>query len=256
MAAPTRDAKLPAARGPSTLLASSMSGQVRLLLGSAHACGYLDGREARSAFIDPNLQLNPDRYSELLRRGFRRSGAYVYRPACATCSACQPVRIPTAAFAPNRAQQRCLKRNADLSLTRDTRLSDEHFALYRRYLSERHAGGGMDPNDPVAFHSFLECPWGETQVWDFRFGSRLIATAIVDVLPQALSAVYTFFEPSERRRSLGTLAVLKQIEQARHDGRPHLYLGYWVKHSPKMAYKRRFRPLEVLSAAGWQTAAG
>lgn len=232
-----------------------MTEQVRLLLGSEHACGYLTGREARSAFIDPNSTLNPRRYAELLQFGFRRSGAYVYRPACAGCKACQPARIAVAAFAANRTQTRCLKRNADLTLARGTALSNEHFALYRRYLSTRHAGGGMDPNDPVAFHSFLECPWGETQVWDFRLGERLIATAIVDVLPQALSAVYTFFDPSERGRSLGTLAVLQQIEQARREGREYLYLGYWVEQSPKMAYKGRFRPLEVLGARGWQRAA-
>lgn len=229
-----------------------MSESVRLLLGSTHACGYLPGREARSAFFDPKAVLTPERYNELLQMGFRRSGVYVYRPACATCKACQPARVAVGSFVPSRTQTRCLKRNADLSLSRGTQLSDEHFALYRRYLSLRHAGGGMDPNDPVAFHQFLECPWGEMQVWDFRLGSRLLATAIVDVLPRALSAVYTFFEPAETARSLGTLAVLHQIEQARRDGRDYVYLGYWVEESPKMAYKGRFRPLEIRGAHGWQ----
>lgn len=231
-----------------------MSEQIRLLLGSAHACGYLAGREARSAFMDPNANLSPERYAELLQFGFRRSGAYVYRPACSACTACQPARVAVASFVPSRAQTRCLKRNADLVLTQGRALNDEHFALYRRYLSTRHAGGGMDPNDPVAFHQFLECPWGEMQVWDFRLGSRLVATAIVDALPDALSAVYTFFDPAERARSLGTLAVLHQIQQARRDGRTYLYLGYWVEASSKMAYKGRFRPLQVLGARGWNVA--
>ncbi len=229
-----------------------MSEAARLLLGSEHVCGYLSGREARSAFIDPDFKLNPARYAELLKLGFRRSGAYVYRPACMGCAECRPVRIPVREFVATRTQRRCLKHNHDLSLTRSGALSEEHFALYREYLSARHPTGGMDPEDRDTFHSFLECAWGQAQVWDFRLGSRLLACAIVDVLPRALSAVYTFFDPDESARSLGTLAVLTQIEQARRAQLDHVYLGYWVEHSRKMTYKSNFRPLEMLRRQTWQ----
>ncbi|MEK6805646.1 MAG: arginyltransferase [Pseudomonadota bacterium] len=231
-----------------------MSEAARLLLGTPHACGYLSGREARSAFIDPQFTLNPPRYAELLKMGFRRSGAYVYRPACTACRECRPVRVAVAGFKPGRTQQRCLKHNSDLVLTRSDSLGEEHFSLYRDYLSARHPTGGMDPEDREAFHSFLECRWGKTEVWDFRTGARLLATALVDVLPRALSAVYTFFDPAEPSRSLGTLAVLKQIEQARIANLDHVYLGYWVEHSRKMTYKRNFKPLEMLTPQGWQPA--
>lgn len=229
-----------------------MSEAARLLLGAEHACGYLSGSEARSAFIDPNFKLNPPRYGELLKMGFRRSGGYVYRPACAACNECKPVRVPVAEFTPSRTQLRCRRHNKDLSLIRGDALGEEHYALYRDYLAARHPTGGMDPEDRAAFHSFLECGWGRTEVWDFRRGPRLLASAIVDVLPRALSAVYTFFDPAESARSLGTFAVLTQIEQARSANLTHVYLGYWVEHSRKMTYKRNFRPLEMLAAQGWQ----
>ncbi|MBI2382943.1 MAG: arginyltransferase [Gammaproteobacteria bacterium] len=228
------------------------SSQVRLLMGTQHACSYLPSREARSVFIDPHFRLDPGRYGALLEMGFRRSGAYVYRPACLACRECRPVRVPVASFAPTRAQRRCEKRNADLVVEQGERLEDEHYALYRRYLRQRHPDGGMDPEDRSAFHSFLECPWGEAQVWSFRAAGRLVAAAIVDRVPHGLSAVYTFYETAEGARSLGTYAVLAQIRQARQWGLPHLYLGYWVPRSEKMDYKRNFQPLEELTPGGWQ----
>ncbi len=225
---------------------------VRLLLGTEHACGYLPARSARSAFIDPEFPLSAARYGTLLDLGFRRSGAYVYRPACASCRDCLAARIPVAEFKPDRSQRRCLKRNADLKLKCEAALTEEHYALYRRYLFARHAGGGMNPEDYKAFRSFLECPWGDTQFWSLRGDGRLLAVAVVDVVPQGLSAVYTFYEPDERRRGLGTCAVLQQIEAAREMGKPYVYLGYWVPRSAKMDYKRRYRPLEILMRDQWR----
>lgn len=238
MAAPTRDAM-------------NDVQPVRLYLSAEHACGYIPGRAARSAFVDPEWTLNPPRYQRLLELGFRRSGGHVYRPHCRDCSRCIPVRIPVAQFRPDRAQRRCLAANGDLELTLEHELGDEHYALYRSYLLGRHADGGMDPYDRNAFHSFLECPWVPVRYWCFRQGGRLISVAVVDHLPLALSAVYTFFDPATSARGLGTLAVLHQIERAREQGLTHVYLGYWVPESRKMAYKHRFRPLESLTARGW-----
>ncbi len=224
---------------------------VRLYLSPEHACGYLPGRAARSAFVDPEWVLNPPRYQRLLELGFRRSGGHVYRPHCQACQRCIPARLPVAQFQPNRAQRRCLARNADLTLSIESELQDEHYALYRSYLQQRHASGGMDPQDRGAFHSFLECPWATARYWCFRHQGRLVSVAIVDHLPLSLSAVYTFFDPTETARSLGTLAVLKQVEQAQTLGLAHVYLGYWVPESPKMAYKARFAPLETFDGEGW-----
>ncbi|MFA5939924.1 MAG: arginyltransferase [Sinimarinibacterium sp.] len=224
---------------------------VRLYLSAEHACGYLSGRAARSAFVDPEWTLNAPRYQRLLEMGFRRSGGHVYRPHCRDCTRCIPVRVPVAAFRPNRSQRRCLDDNSGLQLTLETKLGDEHYALYRAYLLGRHADGGMDPYDRQAFHTFLECPWAPVHYWCFRDSGRLLSVAVVDHLPLALSAVYTFFDPDESARSLGTLAVLHQIHHAQTLGLPHVYLGYWVPESRKMAYKQRFRPLETLTPRGW-----
>lgn len=226
--------------------------RIRLFLSVEHVCGYLPGRASRNAFIDPDFPLTPARYGWLLEQGFRRSGVHVYRPYCQHCHSCIPARIPAKSFETNRSQRRCLQRNADLSLRVRPHLTDEHFALYRDYLLARHAGGGMDAHNREAFHTFLECAWGDVGFWEFRLGSRLVALAVVDETPRGLSAVYTFFDPDETRRSLGTLAVLQQIIAARERGLDHVYLGYWVPGSDKMDYKRHFRPLEVLMHGGWK----
>lgn len=224
----------------------------RLLLGTEHACSYLERRIARSVFVDPRLALDSGRYGALLELGFRRSGSYVYRPACGTCQQCHPVRVPVAAFVPDRNQRRCRRRNADLELSVETGLGPGHYELYRRYLQERHPGGGMDPEDREAFHSFLSNRWGGTEILAARDrGGRLLAGGVIDRVPRGLSAVYTWFEPAEERRSLGTFMVLAEIERARALALPYLYLGYWVPGSATMDYKRNFRPLEVLGVAGW-----
>jgi arginyl-tRNA--protein-N-Asp/Glu arginylyltransferase len=225
----------------------------RLLLGTEHACSYLDGRLARSVFVDPQLSLDPARYGTLLDLGFRRSGGYVYRPACSHCQQCRPARLPVAEFAPGRGQRRCARANADLRVTVEGALTEEHYALYRRYLLARHPGGGMDADDREAFHAFLSSAWGSSEIIAARDpGGRLLAGGVVDRVPHGLSAVYTWFEPGEHRRGLGTWMVLAEIERARALALPYLYLGYWVPGSPTMDYKRRFRPLEVLGPEGWR----
>lgn len=229
----------------------------RLLLGTEHACSYLEGRLARSLFVDPQVPMDAARYGTLLDLGFRRSGGYVYRPACSACQECRPVRIPVGGFQATRAQRRCLKRNADLRVSIETDLTAEHYALYRRYLHARHAGGGMDPEDRDAFRAFLSSAWGHTEIVSLRDADeRLVAGGVVDRVPQGLSAVYTYFAPEQAERSLGTYVILRQVARARALRLPYLYLGYWVKDSDKMDYKRRFRPLEVLTGAGWRRVTG
>ncbi len=229
---------------------------LRLLLGTEQPCGYLPRRLSRSAFVAPNTQVTGEVYGALIASGFRRSGDYAYRPACSNCKACVPVRVPVQAFAPNRAQRRALKRNADLTVERRSSLSEEHFALYRRYLLARHPFGGMDAEDAKAFHEFLGSTWGVTEFWCFHEGPALRMVAVVDRLPSGLSAVYTFFDPEQASRSLGTFAVLSQIAAAKREGLSYLYLGYWVAGSMTMDYKRHFEPLEQFDGNAWQTFSG
>jgi arginine-tRNA-protein transferase len=135
---------------------------------------------------------------------------------------------------------------------RPARRTDENFALYRRYLEARHRDGGMDKADEAAFDAFLRCDWSPTLFMELRERERLLAVAVTDVVPDALSAVYTFFDPDETGRGLGTLAILQQIAHAQLQGRRFLYLGFWLAGHPKMAYKQRYRPLQQLQGEQWQ----
>lgn len=232
--------------------AAGHTDQVRLYLSSEHACGYLPARGARNAYLDPEYALDPTRYGQLLGQGFRRSGVHVYRPHCAGCQSCLAARIPVREFTPSRSQRRCQRRNADLSLSITHDLNDEHFELYGRYLAARHAGGGMEGGNQDAFHAFLECVWNDTEFWELRNpAGQLMAVAVTDAVPRALSAVYTFFDPQETARGLGNFAVLTQVQIARERGLDHVYLGYWVPGSAKMDYKQGFQPLELLTPQGW-----
>ncbi len=217
-----------------------------------HACGYWPDRNARDLVLDPLDPSLPSLYGTALAMGFRRSGNHVYRPHCAGCQACTPVRIPIDRFQPNRAQRRCLARNADLrvSVTPAAR-TQEHFELYQRYVSGRHAGGGMDDPSPADFDGFLSCEWSPTRFLEIRADDGLVGVAVTDVLADSLSAVYTFFDPGLPARSLGTFGILSQLAHARELGLDYLYLGFWLRDHPKMDYKQRFRPIEYLSGREW-----
>jgi arginine-tRNA-protein transferase len=229
------------------------SERVRLFLTLPHACGYFSDRAAQNLVLDPSAP-NLDRlYAGALAQGFRRAGGHLYRPRCAHCQACVPCRVPVARFCPSRSQRRCLKRNADIQLVeRPPGYSAERFALYERYLARRHAGGGMDEPDVADFEQFLSAPWSPTLFLEMRLHDRLLGVAVTDVCVSGLSAVYTFFDPDEQARGLGTFGILSQLELARRRGLDHLYLGYWIEAHPKMDYKRRFSGIETLGPDGWK----
>jgi len=225
---------------------------LRLFHTGEHPCGYWPERNARDLVLDPRDPRLPSFYPTALSWGFRRSGDIVYRPHCLGCQACVAVRIPVASFQPDRSQRRCAQRNAHV----DTRIvasvrTDEHLALYRRYLSARHPLGGMDDHGAIEFDQFLIGSWSRGRFVELREEGRLLAVAVTDLLPQALSAVYTFYDPDLAERGLGTLAILRQIEWARREGMSHIYLGYWIEGHRKMDYKRRFRPLEQFNGRQW-----
>jgi len=191
-------------------------------------------------------------YAELSEMGFRRSGDHLYRPHCQRCNACIPARIPAERLQLNRQQKRILKRNADLTVT-DVRpaFTEEYYGLYANYIEQRHADGDMYPPSRDQFHTFLVRDLPFSRFYEFRLDGRLLALAVTDVLPNGLSAVYTFYDPAEERRSLGRFAILWQAGEVARLGLKGLYLGYWIKNCRKMNYKTEYRPIELLVNQRW-----
>jgi len=217
-----------------------------------HNCSYLEEQEATTLFIDPRQQMDKNLYSNLSLLGFRRSGNHVYRPHCTHCEACIPARIPVAGFKPKRSQRRTLARNADLRVERSEDIRDDQaFELYQRYIQLRHSDGDMYPPDREQYESFLNNAWNCTRYYRFYQRDTLLGVAVVDELVDGLSAIYTFFEPEEQKRSLGNYAVLWQIEKTREMGLHYLYLGYWIRDCQKMAYKSEYRPLDLYVNSRW-----
>lgn len=228
------------------------SQEIDLYLSREHDCGYWPQRSARNLLLAPGDARLAALYPRALEMGFRRSGELIYRPACQHCHACIPVRIPVADFRPNRSQRRNLAQNAALIMRiLPAERSEEQFALYRRYLQSRHAGGGMDAHTPEDFDQFLTGQRFNTRFAEFRQDGQLLAVAVTDVLPDALSSVYTFYAPEAAGRGLGIHAILRQIHWAREAGLAYVYLGFWLHNHPKMDYKRRFTPLQGFDGQQW-----
>ena len=226
--------------------------ELRFFTTPAHDCSYLEGKQAITLFADPLAKIDKNLYSSLSAVGFRRSGNHIYRPHCTHCEACVPARIPVADFAPKRGQRRTWKRNQDLLVAPSEDIRDDAaFDLYCRYIRLRHADGDMYPPDREQYESFLNNAWDCTRYYRFYDRHDLLGVAVVDELVDGLSAIYTFFEPTAERRSLGNFAILWQIEQASQMGLEYLYLGYWIRDCQKMAYKSEFRPLEVYVNNRW-----
>jgi len=223
-------------------------------------CPYLPRREERKVFTHLIGRRAVALNDTLTQSGFRRSQTIAYRPACESCRACVSVRVKAEQFRTTRSLRRVVERNADVrgTVVRSEPTS-EQYALFRTYLDARHADGGMADMTVLDYSMMVEDSHVETRLVEYRIGpatsalpGRLAAVCLTDVLADGLSMVYSFFDPALQARSLGSFMIMDHIERAKRLGLPHLYLGYWVEGSKKMAYKARYLPQERLGMNGWE----
>ena len=233
--------------------------QLRFFLTAPSPCPYLDGRDERKVFAHLPMSEGANVNDALTQVGFRRSQNIAYRPACEACDACVSARIPVADYQLSRSEKRILQRNSDLSRHLvEAEATLEQFDLLRRYLTARHAEGGMADMTWHDYVAMVEDTAVRTHLIEYRTASQddgpgeLVACALVDVLSDGLSLVYSFYDPAIARKSPGSFIILDHVVQAESAGLPYVYLGYWVSGSEKMAYKARFNPLEVLKPGGWR----
>ncbi len=218
-----------------------------------YKCSYLPDRMARSQVAAPGHMIHAGTFSDLVDKGFRRSGMFTYRPHCDQCKACVPIRVDCNSFMPSRAQRRAWKAHETLiSRVTDLVWSTEHYELYWRYQQARHRGGGMDEDSRSQYSQFLLASRVNSRLVEFRTAhGELQMVSIIDILDQGLSSVYTFYDP-DAPGSLGTYGIMWQIDQCRQLDLPWLYLGYWILQSKKMSYKSRFKPAQYLYNGQWE----
>ncbi|MFY8275040.1 arginyltransferase [Pseudoalteromonas sp. SSDWG2] len=224
---------------------------IKIGLSQKFQCSYLSEQEEQLLVIlDPSCY-TPTGFEILLQQGFRRSGEQIYRPHCPACKACESVRVIASEFAPSRSQKRKLNKAKGFTLRVSEDEQSEYYDLYERYINERHSDGSMYPPQRTQYDSFLFCHWMDIHFIELWDEDKLIAVAVTDVMDNALSAIYTFFDPDYEEFSLGSVMIMKQIEYARRCDKTFVYLGYQIDDCKKMNYKTKYIRAQRLQNDQW-----
>ena len=222
-------------------------------------CSYLPERQEQLLVYMPEQDaMSAKAYDKLIHSGFRRSGDQIYRPHCAQCSACHSIRVLTYEFTPSRSQKRVLNKNRDITIVvNDAPIADvvkshpAYFALYAKYITQRHADGSMYPPNLQNFTQFLGCEWETPLLVEAWLHDELVGVAVTDKTVMGLSAFYTFFSPDYPKRSLGVFMILQQIQLSASMHKPYLFLGYQIDDCTKMNYKKQYQPYERFNGEYW-----
>ncbi len=234
---------------------SKANQEEQFFLTPKHVCSYLNRADAQTLFYDPRKIISKDIYERLTQMGFRRSGSHLYSPHCSDCSACVPTRIPVKEYRHSKSNKRIIKRNKDLKIVvEEAAFNTRFYNLYERYINLKHPDGDMFPPSQDQYKTFLLSPWANSFFISSYLGKQLLSVAVTDQQQQSLSAIYTFYDLQEPKRSLGSMNILNQIHLCSELGLDYLYLGYWIKANQKMNYKINFKPIELRIDSQWTKA--
>jgi leucyl-tRNA---protein transferase len=222
--------------------------------GTETSCSYLPTQRSTQRYVMVS-ELSAEEYSTLMLNGWRRFGYLIFMPICTACSECQSLRVLVNEFTPNTSQKRAIKANADVRLVIGTpEVTEEKLTLYDKYhrFQAGHRGWNAHPKESAENYSesFVWNPY-PTQEWCYYVGEKLIGVGYVDAVPAGLSAIYFYYDPDERDRSLGTFNVLRLMQESVAREEEHLYLGYYVKDCQSLTYKANFRPYELYQLGNW-----
>ncbi len=229
--------------------------EIQFYVTTKYSCGYINGRDAQSIVATPYKSINNKNFDSLVNDGFRRSGQYVYKPNCQSCKACVPIRLLASNFIASRSQKRASKYLDKLTVNiLPLAFNEEHFELYVHYQNKRHLDSGKSEDEISDYNDFLIKSNVESKLIEFRLGDELKIVTIIDIIDDGISAVYTFYDCSNQKLSLGTISIMWLLKFCKKQNLSFLYLGYWINESKKMKYKTNFKPYELLLEGIWQEA--
>ena len=216
------------------------------------ACPYIMGKIEQRIAVDINYK--PALHDSLARAGFRRVENWIYKPACPNCEACVPWRVNVRKFQPSRNMARIIVANRDLvRRIIEPNPTSEHYRIFKSYVKHRHEDGQMARMNRLEFSNMTSNSPIETSLIDYQDqNQKLVGSVLTDLQQDGLSAVYSFFDPYETNRSMGTYMIIDLINYAKELNLPWLYLGYYVAQTQKMRYKSRFQPAEIYYQGSWK----